>query len=115
MVAVNSLGSEHRTIAAVEVADRPLALCHEDLGVVPADGLFFNDDVICWSTAHGDGAAGDRYTSEREPRAQLVARASGASASQLTMPLQPGTTLGPYEIQAPMHGNPGSRNPEFIM
>ena len=47
-------------VAAVEVAYCPMTLRHEDFGVVPADGLLLNDDVIRWSAPDGNGATRDQ-------------------------------------------------------
>lgn len=59
VVVVDSLAIDECAVAAVEVAESPLALGLEDFGVVAAATFIFDDDGVGWRAADGDGFAID--------------------------------------------------------
>ena len=57
-VAVDQLVADHRAVAAVQVAERPLPARHEHFGVVAAAALVLDDDLVGRRTADRDRLAG---------------------------------------------------------
>ena len=64
-IAADHLVADHRAVAAVEVAERPLPARHEDFDVVPAAALVLDDDLVGRRTADGHRLAGHQAGTRR--------------------------------------------------